>query len=167
MTAADLPKVERIAERVHPDHPEHPAIFAERLALAADGCLVLAAPPGNALFGYVVTHPWDGRAPPRLNALLAAVPRPSAGWHIHDVALLPSARGRGEATTALRLVLATAAGAGCERATLVALAGKAAYWRRAGFSPQVAADEQAVSSYGPGAMFMTRPLRRADRRAAA
>lgn len=161
MTGADLPEVERIAERVHPAHPEHPAVFRERLALAPAGCWVLASSEG--LSGYAVTHPWTGRGPPRLNALLGGVPRPAPAWHVHDIALLPAARGSGRAAAVLRPLLLRAAAAGCGRATLVALAGKASYWRRLGFLPAIAADPGAVASYGPGAAFMARPLRGEDR----
>jgi len=162
MNAADLPAVERIAEQLHPGYPEHPAVFAERLALAPGGCWVLAAPTGQTLLGYAVTHPWTGRGPPRLNALLGGVPRPAPAWHIHDVALLPAARGGGRAVSVLRRVLARALAAGCARATLVAIAGKSAYWQRLGFRPAVAADPPAMASYGPGATFMTRAIARAD-----
>ena len=43
MTEADLPAVQAMADRLHPHHPEAPAVFAERLALAPAGCRVLAA----------------------------------------------------------------------------------------------------------------------------
>jgi GNAT superfamily N-acetyltransferase len=158
MRAADLPAVERIAEFLHPDYPEHPAVFAERLALAPIGCWVLAVPAGQALAGYAVTHPWTGRGPPRLNALLGGVPRPAPAWHIHDVALLPAARGGGRGTAVLRQVLARALAAGCVRATLVAVAGKAGYWQRLGFRPAIPVEPITMASYGPGAVFMARPI---------
>jgi len=158
MSAADLPAVERIAEQLHPDYPEHPAVFAERLALAPGGCWVLAAPAGQSLLGYAVTHPWTGRGPPKLNALLQGVPRPAPAWHVHDVALLPVARGGGRAASVLRRVLARALAAGCRHATLVAVAGKSTYWQRLGFRPAVAADPIAMASYGSGAVFMTRAI---------
>jgi len=41
MTEADLPAALAIAEVVHPNYPEDPAVFTERLALYPRGCLVL------------------------------------------------------------------------------------------------------------------------------
>ncbi|NEW95116.1 GNAT family N-acetyltransferase, partial [Rhodopseudomonas sp. BR0M22] len=40
MTPADLPAVDAIAAVVHAAYPEDAAVFAERLALHPDGCLV-------------------------------------------------------------------------------------------------------------------------------
>ena len=86
MTMADFPAVTALAEVIHPDFPESDAVFANRLALHAAGCEVLAA--DNGLKGYVLSHPWEDRAPPPLDALLAPVASPSTSY-IHDLALLP------------------------------------------------------------------------------
>ena len=73
MEAADLAAVERVAAHVHPDYPEDEAVFAERLSLCPEGCLVLARPLGDPC-GYVVAHPWRLGQPPALNSLLGALP---------------------------------------------------------------------------------------------
>ena len=52
MLPADLSMTETIAEQVHPDYPEDPAVFAERLALFPAGCFMLGA------VGYLIAHPW-------------------------------------------------------------------------------------------------------------
>lgn len=162
MRAADLPVVAAIAAAVHPGHPERPEVFAERLALAPAGCHVLEATAG-AVSGYAVTHPWLAEAPPPLDALLGTLPEagPGAVWHIHDIALLPEARGAGHAAALLGRLLAAAA-RGFAGATLVALAGKAGYWERHGFRPVAprggAAGAAALGTYGAGATFMARAL---------
>jgi ribosomal protein S18 acetylase RimI-like enzyme len=140
MTEADLPGVVALAEAVHPHHPEEPAIFAERLALAPEGCWVL----GDAQ-GYALAHPWTGLAPPPLDTLLGAVPE--GPWHLHDIALRPAARGAGQAARLL---------ARWPVATLVAIAGTGGYWARQGFREVPCDDPAALASYGAGARFMAR-----------
>lgn len=151
MTEADLPAVLALAGRIHPHHPESPAIFAERLALAPAGCRVLAAAGG--LLGYAVSHPWTGEGPPALDTLLGGLPAAPGAWHVHDIALDPAARGAGHGGVVLRALLAQAP---LPRATLVAIPGTGPYWTRLGFrdAPCQAAD--ALASYGEGARFMAR-----------
>lgn len=146
MVAADLPGVLALADRLHPHHPESMAVFAERLALAPDGCRVLAS--GGALLGYAVAHPWTGLAPPPLDALLGALPARPGAWHIHDVALLPAARGAGHVAALLAAPL--------PRLTLVAVDGTGGYWARHGFADAPCSDAAALASYGEGARFMAR-----------
>lgn len=153
MSEADLPMVQALADRLHPHHPESPAIFAERLALAPAGCRVLTG--GGVILGYAVTHPWTGAAPPALDKLLGALPPRPAAWHIHDIALHPVARGAGRAEAVLRALLAAA---GLQRATLVAIPGTGDYWARQGFQDVPVADVAALRSYGAGARFMARPI---------
>jgi ribosomal protein S18 acetylase RimI-like enzyme len=152
MTEADLPAVQAMADRLHPHHPESPAVFAERLALAPAGCLVLAA--GARLLGYAVTHPWTGTAPPPLDALLGALPEQPGAWHVHDIALDPAARGGGHALAVLRALLTASP---LPRATLVAIPGTGNYWTRQGFRDTPPDDAAALASYGAGARFMERP----------
>lgn len=151
MTAADLPAVQALADRIHLHHPETPAVFAERLSLAPAGCRVLAA--GAALRGYVVSHPWTGAAPPALDTLLGALPAAPGAWHVHDVALEETARGAGHAAAMLRDLLAASP---LPRATLVAIPGTGAVWARLGFRDAPCADPAALASYGEGARFMAR-----------
>lgn len=145
MQPADLPAVAAVADCLHPHHPESPAIFAERLALAPAGCHVLA--DGPVLLGYAVAHPWTGLAPPPLDSLLGALPEWPGPWHLHDIALLPVARGAGHAAALLRR---------WPRATLVAIAGTGGYWAAQGFHDAPCADPAALASYGAGARFMAR-----------
>ncbi|TDH63930.1 GNAT family N-acetyltransferase [Dankookia rubra] len=152
MTEADLSAVQVLADRLHPDYPESPVVFAERLALAPAGCRVLAA--DTRLLGYAITHPWTGTAPPPLGAVLGALPPRPGVWHIHDIALDPAARGGGHAATVLRALLAASP---LPRATLVAIPGTAGYWARQGFRDAAVGDAAALASYGAGARFMARP----------
>lgn len=154
MTAADLGAVQALADALHPDHPERPAVFAERLALAPAGCLVLAEAAGPVL-GFAISHPWAGAAPPALDALLRALPPAPDRWHLHDVALAQAARGQGHVPALLGRIAAVAAARGLARLGLVAVGGTETLWGRLGFRGEAAATGgPGLASYGPGAVPM-------------
>jgi ribosomal protein S18 acetylase RimI-like enzyme len=158
MTAADLPAVMAIAAEVHPAYPEDEAVFAERLRLAPAGCHVLVDERG-VLGGYLVSHPWAEGTIPTLNSLLGAVPEGVTSWYLHDLALLPAARGTGAARAIVTKLAKRAGEAGYRSLTLVAVNGSAAFWRRQGFF-EVAAPELAekLATYDAAACYMRRGL---------
>ena len=115
-----------------------------------DGCRILA----DALpVVYLLSHPWTFGEPPKLNSLLGALPERPSTYYIHDLALLPEARGRGHAEMAIRDVIVIARRLGLESVSLVAVNDTTGFWRRVGFrvhdDPGLAArlrsyDEQAA-----------------------
>ena len=149
MTQADLPEVGRIAGVVHVDFFERPAVFAERLALFADGCLMTQG-------GYMVAHPARTGAPPPLDTPLGGLPAAAETLHLHDVALLPAMRGRGLGAAAVLAARAVAARHGLPRLGLVAVHGTAPYWARFGFAEAPA--DAALASYGADARYMLAPV---------
>lgn len=157
MTAADLPAVLAVAAVVHPDYPEDEAVFAERLRLFPDGCLVLAGDGG--LRGYVVSHPWHRAAPPALNSLLGGLPVQVGCFYIHDLALLPAARGSGAGGMIVGGLVEIAVRARLPCLSLVAIDGSSGFWRRQGFhelhDPALAAK---LASYDDAARYMERDL---------
>lgn len=156
MTAGDLAAVGGIAARVHPLFPEEDAVFAERLALHPAGCLVLEDAAGPA--GYAVSHPWHAADFPPLDTLIGAIPPGAGAYYIHDVAILPEARGSGAAGTVARHLIAHAGRLGLPCLSLVAVNGSAPFWARHGFTD--ATDEALAArlgGYGADARFMTRP----------
>lgn len=157
MTATDLSAVLAVAEVVHPDYPEDEAIFSERLRLFPDGCLVLAGEDG--LRGYVVSHPWLRAAPPALNSLLGGLPAHAGCFYIHDLAMLPGARGNGAGGMIVANLLEIAVRAGLPCLALVAIGGSSGFWRRQGFrelhDPALAAK---LASYDDAARYMERDL---------
>lgn len=156
MRAADLAAVSRAAAAIHPGYPEADAVFAERLELCPEGCRVLD--DGGALAGYALTHPWRYGRPPKLDTLLGAIPADADTWYLHDVALLPGARGRGASAAIVGLVADRARARGLGNLSLVAVNCSRPVWEARGFA--VAADAAPdLSSYGGVAWFMSRPLR--------
>lgn len=158
MSTADLARVSAIADAIHPAHPEEPAVFAERCALFPEGCLVLEVDGG--IGGYVVAHPWRLHAPPSLNARLGALPRDADCLYLHDIALLPSARGRGAAADAVARLVALAGTYALPALALIAISGTLPFWSRHGFAvvdaPELAGK---LASYDAEARLMRRALR--------
>jgi GNAT superfamily N-acetyltransferase len=155
MTPADLPAMFAIADVVHPNYPEDPEVFAERLALYPDGCLVLMR-EGRAV-GYIVSHPWTYAQPPALNSLLGALPVSPTTYYIHDIALLPKVRGTGGANAVVTRLIAQAGILGVGNISLVAVNDSVAFWTRHGFHivPDAALDRK-LRSYDAQARFMVR-----------
>jgi hypothetical protein len=81
MQKPDLPALLAVADIVHPAYPEDPAVFAERLNLYPEGCLVLEQ--GGKAMGYAVSHPGAYGAPPALNSLLGALPDKPTTYYFH------------------------------------------------------------------------------------
>lgn len=157
MERTDIPAVTSVSDAVHGRFSERADIYAERLALYPAGCFVLER--DGALAGYCIGHPWRRFSPVPLDRPIGALPDRPDSYYLHDLALLPAARGTGASAQALDLVLAEAASAGLGEVSLVAVNGADAFWRRCGFHPAGDADiARKLASYGPGTVYMTRLL---------
>jgi ribosomal protein S18 acetylase RimI-like enzyme len=157
MTTADLHAVAAIAARVHPAFPEEAAIFAERLRLYPAGCLMLDGDGGAA--GYCLSHPWRAGDPPALNTQLSALPAPPSTYYIHDLALMPQARGHGAATMLIARLAARARAERLPTLSLVAVNGSGSFWRHHGFEGVADVTLQArLASYDAAAAYMVRAV---------
>ncbi|MGI6244235.1 MAG: GNAT family N-acetyltransferase [Pseudochelatococcus sp.] len=157
MEPDDLGDVHAIGERVHPGYPERIEVFAERLRLYPAGCLVLEREEEMA--GYVVSHPWHPMMPPRLDSLVVAMPTFPATFYIHDLALLPAARGSGAGGRAVAHLVDHAAAIGLADLSLVAVNASVPFWERQAFA--VVDDARlaaSLRSYDADARFMIRQL---------
>lgn len=164
MTAADLAVVRAIAAEIHPAYPEDEAVFAERLALFAAGSLVLEG-PSSRIAGYVLSHPWHFGAPPKLDTLLGALPERASTYYLHDLALLPEARGSGAARALVGRLVQMARKLSLPSLSLVAVNGSAGFWQRQQFEAyQHPALEEKLLSYDNGARLMVRWLEPATQR---
>lgn len=153
MTVEDLDYVKELADRIHLDHPEDRDVFAERQRIYPQGCHVLV--DEGRISGYALTHPWRFGEPPPLNSRLGEIPQDATTYYIHDVALLPTGRGKGYAGEAARLLTDHARKAGFTNVSLVAVNNSTAFWQKQGFritaSPGL---EAKLLSYGPDAALM-------------
>ncbi len=155
LTALDLPEVEAIAAKVHPDFPEDMVVFAERQRLYPDGARLLELDGVPA--GYVLSHPWHLGALPALNALLGAIPEDADTFYLHDLALLPRARGTGAAAMIVGDMLRHARASGLPSASLVAVNGSLPFWYKHGFRAIKAPELEAkLGSYEAAARYMVK-----------
>lgn len=151
MAPADLDTVLAVAAEVHPGYPESPAVFAERLRLYPDGCLM--AEQGGAVVGYAVMHPGRLGCPPALDSCLGELPGLADCLYLHDVALLPGARGSGLGAAAVGYARKLAVGKGLAWLALTSTPEARRYWDARRF---VACEDQpaALASYGGGMTYM-------------
>jgi GNAT superfamily N-acetyltransferase len=150
MRPDDLAIVAAIADRVHLDHPEDPAVFADRLALFPAGCLVVEADCGA--LGYCISHPGIVGQPPPLDTVLGRIDGADC-LYIHDLCLLPEARGRGLAAAIARLLeeVARAHGFGC--IALTAVNDSDGFWQSQGFEAHPCSK---LASYGAASYRLKR-----------
>lgn len=151
MVTADIPAVTAISDAVHGDYTEAAAIYVERLIFYPAGCWLLER-DGKAI-GYLISHPWAGIQPPALNHVIQALPERANHYYLHDLALLPSARGTGAAQAAIGIVQDQARRAGFTRIALTAVNGADAFWVRNGFIAMAGGE-----GYGGGSLAMEQLL---------
>ena len=157
MTSGDLADVQVLADTIHADHPEGADVFTERLRLYPQGCAVLEGE--SRLIGYALTHPWHFGEPPPLNSHLGRVPSDATTYYVHDVALLPEARGKGYAIQIGDWLVRHAARDGFSNLSLVAVNSSQPFWKKLGFRVAVIPGlELKLLSYGPDAVLMVRDL---------
>lgn len=154
MSVGDVNGLLRVADEVHPDLPESDLVFAERVKLFPDGCLVLVE--GNEVCGYAISHPIRHRQPPALDSLLKEIAPDADQYYIHDLAILPKFRGRGLAAECVRKLLTVA-----ERyptTCLVSVYGTAPFWGRFGFVAEKVDTilSEKLLNYGDDATYLSR-----------
>ena len=157
LQATDMGAVVAIAGRVHPAHPERPAVLAEKQRLFPAGCRKLLA--GDAMCGYALAHPWLLATPPALDAFLASLPADADCLFIHDVAVLPAARGSGAGAAYIAEAEAVARAHSWPAIALIAAYGTARLWQRFGFvAPAAAPPAAKLAAYGAQARYLVRHL---------
>ncbi|MBX9933029.1 MAG: GNAT family N-acetyltransferase [Methylobacterium sp.] len=157
LRSTDLPAVKAIADQVHPSFPEDLAVFAERFQLYSPGLRLLEGDAGAV--GYLVSHPWRSGTLPTLNERVVRIPLMTDSYYLHDLALLPVARGTGAANAVVTQMTEHARGAGFDLMSLVAVNGSTSFWQRHGFTIEAnVALREKLGSYGPEACFMVRRM---------
>lgn len=159
MTPDDLGATHQLAELVHAEYPESHEIFTQRLALAPEGCHVLASP--NGIYGYLISHPWRGTLTPALNTLLPPLPTQPDRWYLHDLALSENVRGQGFAQQAIQLAKQAACARRLPCLTLVSTRHALHFWQRQGFTPETIppAERAVLATYDPEAQLLSRQVK--------
>ncbi|HYH37928.1 MAG TPA: GNAT family N-acetyltransferase [Azospirillum sp.] len=155
MRGADLDTLLDVAAVVHPGYPEERAVFAERLRLYPAGCRM--AERDGAVVGYAVLHPGRLGEPPKLDSMLGRLPDGADCLYLHDVALLPAARGSGLGAAALEYAWGLAAREGFAWLALTSTPEARGYWDRQGFAAW-AEQPAALETYGGGMTYMVRKV---------
>jgi GNAT superfamily N-acetyltransferase len=155
--ASDLLDIQRIGDQIHPNLHERPEVFAERLQLFPEGCFALVR--NQRVVGYGLSHPWFLNSIPPLDQLLGRIPQSPECLLIHDVAVLPHARGHGAAGILIGLTAKLARERGIPCLALVSVYDTRPLWTRLGF--EVTSDgylTDKLKSYGQTARYMIRRL---------
>ena len=149
--AGDADAIAALAAAALGPYGESAQVYAERIALAPEGCLVLEQ--GGAVLGHFISHPWPRGSAPEVDKLVGSLPAGSDCWHVHDAVISPDIRGGNLAGRALDMVAMTAAGRGFDRLSLIAVGGADRFWSRHGFAPA-----QANPPFAPDKVYMERPI---------
>jgi GNAT superfamily N-acetyltransferase len=157
-TGADLDAISEIADGIHVELPERPEVFAERLHLFPQGVFVLAQ--GSTTVGYGLSYPWLLHRIPPLDTLVEALPALPECLFLHDVAVLPHARGNGATNKLVEILTSTARRHQISSLGLVSVYGTHAMWARHGFEvhPDPRLTEK-LKPYGATAKYMKATVR--------
>jgi GNAT superfamily N-acetyltransferase len=157
MAETDLDAVAAIAKIGFPNHFEGRPMFANRLALAPQGCFVLADEARS--IGYLIAYPWRADSAPPVNTLIEAIPDDAEVIYLHDLCLHPDARGLGATGEIVQRLADQAREDGWPAIGLVAVNDAVGFWRRKGFEVRESeAISDKLAGYGSDARYMTRPL---------
>ncbi len=157
---ADLDAILDVQARVHTIAAESRAVFASKREAFPAGTLVLDR--AGTVLGYGIFHPWMSDHVPALHALPFRPPERPDCLFIHDVALLPPARGGGAARALVALARQEARGLGLGRLALVSVYGTVPVWSRCGFAVRAAPAGGAgdLAPYGDTARYMVSDIGR-------
>lgn len=152
---SDLDIINRIADEVHTSLPERPEVFAEKSKLFPAGCRKFVY-KGKTV-GYGFSHPWSLNSIPPLDTFLENLPEDPECIYIHDVVVLPQARGKGAAAAYISYLEHVASNLGIDTMALVSVYGTDRLWSRFGFRIAHSTEvDKKLSSYGPTAKYMIR-----------
>lgn len=159
MLEADLVSVLAVQAACYPEAYHEPAsAFAVKLAATPEACWVACS--SEHVVAYLAG---TGVASGIIPVLHSASPSQAGKvdcWHLHDLAVSPSARSL-QLGGRLLAVFAEAAGrSGIARLSLVAVQGADAYWSARGFVTALpdSSMTEVLSGYGEGAIYMVREL---------
>ena len=153
ISASDIVVVDAIATAIHPGLPESPEVFSEKVHLFPSGCFKYVK--NNNVMGYGISHPWLLFQIPPLDELLGGIPTNADCMYIHDVAILPAARGNNAAGKYVDKIREVAKLNNLEKIACVSVYGTDVLWGRFGFKiVQSDGINNKLLTYGNSAKYM-------------
>lgn len=150
----DLCCINNIADTIHADLPERSEVFEEKFRLFPAGCFKLVNSTGL-IHGYGISHPWRLYSVPALDSFIEKLPNLPNCMYVHDVAVLPSARGSGAAKMYIDIIKALAISSNIKKMACVSVYGTDVFWARYGFIAQNNKNiEKKLINYGDMAKYM-------------
>lgn len=157
LSPSDFDAVDRIAQSVHVDIYERTEVLFDKANFFPQGCRKFVR--GGAMLGYAIAHPWFINEIPEINEFLPKRDDPPDCLFLHDVAVLPAARGSNAAGEFLALLRPLARARGLRFLACVSVYGTDRLWSRFGFTvisrPEIDAK---LDGYGPTAKYMVAPV---------
>jgi GNAT superfamily N-acetyltransferase len=114
---------------------------------------------GGEVLGYAIAHPWTQGSIPQLDTLLGALPDDADCLYLHDIAILPAARGHGSARDMVDRLAEVARARGLRALALTSVYGTQDFWSSCGFVAAPTRDmADKLASYGGPAIYMMRAV---------
>ncbi|WP_395008102.1 GNAT family N-acetyltransferase [Undibacterium sp.] len=155
MLIADMDKIMLIQATCYGGGiPESRASLCAKLVASPASCFVAVV--GEDVVAYLIALPWLSQAPPALHAPACEVPAYPDCIYLHDLSVLPAARGTGIAGLLIAHFFVYCRQSGMTKATLVAVQSSAIFWRGFGFN-KLELDlglTKKLATYGHGAEFL-------------
>jgi GNAT superfamily N-acetyltransferase len=155
MLISDMDKVLLIQAACYGgDIPESRASLYAKLAASPASCFV--AVDREDVVAYLIALPWLSQAPPSLNAPDCELPVDPDCVYLHDLSVLPNARGTGIAGMLIAHFFMYCRQSAMTKASLVSVQNSAIFWRGFGFN-RIALDAMLVkklATYGDDAEFL-------------
>lgn len=150
----NIGRVSEIADEIHADLPERQEVLEEKIRLYPSGCWKRLSPSGK-IVGYGIAHAWTLHIIPPLDAFLGALPQSPDCLYVHDVALLPEARGRNAGLDYMNILKKAAAQSGILNLACVSVYGADRLWSRMGFQcVNGKSINEKIAGYGSSAKYM-------------
>ena len=151
----DWPLIAQIQDACYPaEAREQVETLQCHWQVAPQFCFV--AETGGKVIAYFFAHPWPKRVPPPIDTHYSEIPKNADSMFIHDLALLPEARGTGLATLLVKHLFEVSSLAGFSHHSLISVQGTLHFWKKLGFSEVnnlPAGYFDALEKYYPGGGF--------------
>lgn len=152
-------RINQIGDICYPDLPETPEIFRHRIEQFPEGCRMLIK--DEEIVGYGIAYPWELLSIPPLDSYLKPLPKLPLCMYIHDVAILPEARGHSASKDYVEYISELALSMSINFVCGVSVHGTSSLWKKYILGCKTYSDNEVKSqlgTYGFDAVYMIRDL---------